>query len=145
MNATIPLPPPTKLPTAYSLYAALDLHCGHSLLGGMDHDGNQRHKSRFPTDAEHLTAAVRALGGPGAGVCLTMEASSLTRWAAGLVRPLVDRLVICEPRHNRLVHANPTKKDEEDVAAMCLLLRVNKLHEVWMGDVPGRPSQSASK
>ena len=134
MNTKIQLSPQTKLQIAYSIYAALDLHCGHSLLGSMDHDGNWLGQSRFATDAEHLTAAVLALGGPGAGVCLTLEASSLTRWAAGLVRPLVDRLVICEPRHNRLVNANPNKKDEKDVAAMCLLLRVNKLHEVWMGD-----------
>jgi transposase len=135
MNPNTATHPPNKN-QKYAVYAALDLHCGQSLLGSMDHDGNSLGQSRFPTDAEALTAAVRALGG--AGVCLTLEASSLTRWAAGLVRPLVDRLVICEPRHNRLVNANPTKKDEEDVAAMCLLLRVNKLHEVWMGEDRGR-------
>jgi hypothetical protein len=135
MNPNTATHPPNKN-QKYAVYAALDLHCGQSLLGSMDHDGNSLGQSRFPTDAEALTAAARALGG--AGVCLTLEANSLTRWAAGLVRPLVDRLVICEPRHNRLVNANPTKKDEEDVAAMCLLLRVNKLHEVWMGEDRGR-------
>jgi transposase len=139
MNTTIQSKPPTKPPIAYSVHAALDLHCRQSLLGSMDHDGNWLGQSRFATDAEHLTAAVRALGGPGAGVCLTLEASSLTRWAAGLVRPLVDRLVICEPRHNRLINQNPNKNDEKDIEGMCLLLRVHKLHEVWMGE--DRPRQ----
>ena len=62
-----------------------------------------------------------------------MEAGALTRWASGIVRPLVERLVICEPRHNRLINSNPTKSDEADVEGMCLLLRLGKLREVWMG------------
>src|SRR6188472_4422231 len=62
-----------------------------------------------------------------------MEAGALTRWASGIVRPLVERLIICEPRHNRLIHSNPQKSDEADVEGMCLLLRLGKLKEVWMG------------
>jgi transposase len=62
-----------------------------------------------------------------------LEAGPLTRWAAGIVRPLVERLLICDPRHNRLINSNPNKNDEVDVEGMCLLLRVGKLKEVWMG------------
>jgi hypothetical protein len=62
-----------------------------------------------------------------------MEAGGLTRWASAIVRPLVERLIICEPRHNRLINSNPTKSDEADVEGMCLLLRLGKLKEVWMG------------
>src|SRR5947199_8810805 len=62
-----------------------------------------------------------------------MEAGALTRWARGIGRPLVDRLIIGEPRHNRLINSNPTKSDEADVEGMCLLLRLGKLKEVWMG------------
>src|SRR5437762_6109868 len=69
----------------------------------------------------------------GAPLHLTMEAGALTRWASGIVRPLVERLIICEPRHNRLIHSNPTKGDEADVEGMWLLLRVGKLKEVWVG------------
>jgi len=53
-----------------------------------------------------------------------MEAGALTRWRAAIVRPLVERLIICEPRHNRLINSNPTKSDEADVEGMCLLLRL---------------------
>jgi hypothetical protein len=49
------------------------------------------------------------------------------------VRPLVEWLIICEPRHNRLINSNPQKSDEADVEGMCLLLRLGKLKEVWMG------------
>jgi hypothetical protein len=58
-------------------------------------------------------ARLRRKRGP---LYLTMEAGALTRWASGLVRPLVERLIICEARHNRLINSNPTKSDEADVA-----------------------------
>jgi transposase len=113
-----------------AIYAALDLHSGRSVLGSMEHDGTWRGWVRLPTTAEHLERAVRQLGH---NVRLTLEASALTRWAVGLLRPLVAHLVVCEPRHNRLIAANPTKHDEQDVADLCLLLRLGKLKEVWMG------------
>jgi transposase len=115
----------------YRLYAALDLHCAHSVLGSMEADGRWRGTRRFATSAEALEREVAALGG--ADVCLTLEASALTRWAAGLVRPRVGRLVLCEPRHNHLIHGNRNKCDDQDVRDLCLLLRMGKLKEVWMG------------
>ena len=116
----------------YRIYAALDLHCGHSVLGSMDAEGRELGLRRFATSAGNLESHVAALGHQ--GVCLTLEASALTRWAAGRLRPLVERLVVCEPRHNRLIHGNRNKNDEQDVRDLCLLLRMGKLKEVWMGD-----------
>src|SRR5438105_6708498 len=66
-------------------------------------------------------------------IYLAMEAGAMTRWAGAIVRPLVERLIICEPRYNRLINSNPQKSDEADVDGMCLLLRLSKLKEVWMG------------
>ena len=117
------------------LYAALDLHSGHSVLGSMDHDGKSQGQVRFATGAETLRQQVGALVAQSKRpVHLTLEAGALSRWAAGLVRPLVERLVVCEPRHNRLINTNPTKSDAADVDAMCLLLRLGRLKEVWMGE-----------
>jgi transposase len=113
------------------IFAALDLHCAHSVLGSMEAGGPWRGWQHFATSAENLQKHVAALGGP--RVWLTLEASALTRWAAGILRPLVGRLVICEPRHNRLIAGNRNKDDEQDVADLCLLLRLGRLKEVWMG------------
>jgi hypothetical protein len=115
------------------LYAALDLHSTSSVLGSMDHDGNLLGQTRFATAAETLQEAVALLVKKHRRVHLTLEAGSLTRWAVGIVRPLVERVVICDPRHNRLINTNPNKGDEVDVDGMCLLLRLGKLKEVWMG------------
>jgi transposase len=115
------------------IYAALDLHSRHSVLGSMDHDGQTQPRMRFPTEASILRAQVERLRQKRRPLYLTMEAGAMTRWASGIVRPVVDRLIICEPRHNRLINSNPTKSDEADVEGMCLLLRLGKLKEVWMG------------
>src|SRR6266699_1440679 len=115
------------------LYAALDLHSAYSVLGSIDHDVRTQPRMRFATQAEILRAQVKALKQKRRPLHLTMEAGALTRWASGIVRPLVERLIICEPRHNRLINSNPTKSDEADVEGMCLLLRLGKLKEVWMG------------
>jgi hypothetical protein len=119
----------TKTP----LYAALDLHCEQSVLGSMDHDGYEQGQVRFATEAEALRSALRALREKRRPLYLTLEASPLARWASAIARPLVERLVVCEPRHNRLINSNPQKCDEADVEGMCLLLRLGKLKEVWMG------------
>src|SRR5207249_4222134 len=115
------------------LYAALDLHSRYSVLGSMDYDGNTQPKVRFPTSALLLRKNIEALRQKKRPIYLTMEAGAFTRWASAIARPLVERLIICEPRHNRLIHSNPTKSDEADVEGMCLLLRLGKLKEVWMG------------
>ena len=116
-----------------AVYAALDLHSRMSVLGSMDHDGQTQPRMRFATEANILRAEVGRLRQKQRPLYLTMEAGALTRWASAIVRPLVERLIICEPRHNRLINSNPTKSDEADVEGMCLLLRLGKLKEVWMG------------
>jgi hypothetical protein len=85
------------------VYAVLELHGSRSVLGSMNEDGHWRGWSRFRTEPEELQRQVRALG---PGVRLTLEASALTRWAVSLLRPLVEQLIVCEPRHNRLIATN---------------------------------------
>src|SRR5437667_4127555 len=97
------------------IYAALDLHSRHSVLGSMDHHGQTQPRMRFPTEASILRAQVERLRRKRQPLYLTMEAGALTRWDSGIVRPLVEWLIICEARHNRLIHSNPTKSDEADV------------------------------
>lgn len=120
------------------LYAALDLHTGESVLGSMDHDGQSQGQVRFATGAETLREQLEALRQKHRPVYLTLEASPLARWASAIARPLVERLIVCEPRHNRLINSNPQKCDEADVDGMCLLLRLGKLKEVWMGQERSR-------
>jgi len=77
------------------VYAALDLHSRHSVLGSMEHGGKTGARIRFATEAETLRAAVTRLRQARRPLFLTMEAGALTRWASAIVRPLVERLIIC--------------------------------------------------
>jgi hypothetical protein len=78
-----------------ALYAALDLHSSQSVLGSMDHEGNSQGQVRFATGAESLREQVQALRKSTRALHLTLEAGALSRWAASIIRPLVDRLIIC--------------------------------------------------
>src|SRR6266496_4643333 len=125
------------------LYAALDQHTGQSVLSSMDHEGRTQPRVRFATQPDALRFYVGKLRQTKRALYLTMEAGALTRWASGIVRPLVDRLIVCEPRHNRLINSNPTKSDEADVEGMCLLLRLSQAQRSMDGnrshprDLPG--------
>src|SRR5436309_15685749 len=112
------------------VYAALVRHSRDSVLGSMNHGGKTGARIRFATEAETLRAAVTRLRQARRPLFLTMEAGALTRWASAVVRPLVERLIICEPRHNRLINSNPTKSDEADVEGTCLLPRLGKRKEL---------------
>jgi len=94
------------------IYAALDLHSRRSVLGSMDHDGQTQPRMRFTTEANILRAEVERLRRKRRPLYLTIEAGPLSRWASGIVRPLVERLIICEPRHNRPINSNRYKSDE---------------------------------
>lgn len=114
------------------LYAAIDLHSRTSVLGSMCERGKMLDISRFATTEDNLRNHVEAL--PAREVLLTIEASPLARWAAGILRPIVARLIVCDPRRNRLISAAPNKDDEVDTESLCRLARLDELHEVWMSD-----------
>ena len=105
----------TKTP----LYAALDLHTGESVLGSMYHEGINQGQVRFRTEGEALRAQLRALRRPHPGrpLYLTPRGQPRPALASAIARHLVDRLVTCEPRHNRLISDNPQKCDEADLVA----------------------------
>jgi hypothetical protein len=115
-----------------TLFAALDLHSSTTVLGTLTPDGVHSRPVRFRTTPEHLVERVAALGRK--GVILTLESSPLARWVAKLLRPHVERLVVCEPRYNKLIGSDPNKRDEFDVRSLCLLLSLGHLKEVWIED-----------
>ncbi|MGB6221449.1 transposase [Haloferula sp.] len=117
-------------------YAAIDLHSRHSVIGWMSSRGEMLGQQRFITNEENLIEFTRAI--PAREVTLTIEAAPLSRWAADILRPHLARLVICDPRYNRLVSQSSKKSDEVDVRMLCELLRLNALHEVWTGEDDGR-------
>lgn len=114
------------------VHAAIDLHTGTSLLGWMSTNGDMLGMQRFATTETNLREHVKAI--EARQVTLTIEASGLMRWASRILRPLVSRLIICEPRYNKSISHSPKKSDEFDVEQLCRLERMDELHEVWLGE-----------
>lgn len=102
----------------------------------MSQNGKLLGLERFETSEHNLREHVGNLEAK--EVQLTIESAPLARWAAGVLRPLVTRLVICDPRRNRLISCNPDKDDEIDAEDLCRLLRLGELKEVWISDDEGR-------
>lgn len=125
--------PKSRIETQPTLYAAIDLHSRTSVLGVMNAAGEMLSNTRFATSRENLRNQLTELP-EGHRIELTMEAAPMARWARSQVIDLVDRVVVCNPRYNRLISCAMNKADEVDTRAMCELLRLGALREVWVCD-----------
>lgn len=110
-------------------YLGLDLHSSTCTLGIMAQDGTYHGHQQFPTAESELIPHVVDIDARTKH--LALEASSLSRWAARTLDPYVDEVLVCDPRQNRLVSRNARKSDKADAYALCRLLRLGELHEVY--------------
>ncbi|MDE2730983.1 MAG: hypothetical protein OXI38_06290 [Bacteroidota bacterium] len=62
---------------------------------------------------------------------LALEESSLTGWIAGALRPYVDQIIVCDPRHNALISRGGNKDDLSDAIKLCRRLRMGELVPVY--------------
>lgn len=111
------------------VYIGIDLHSKNSMIGYMNQKGQYMGQQQVRTSRVNLINQVSAI--PAERKDLTIEQGNMTFWAAGQLRDHVDRLIVCDPRHNRLVSRNSNKNDDLDTLRLCKLLRLGELKEVW--------------
>lgn len=114
---------------AGKVYLAIDAHAGHCVLGVMQEDGEWLGEERFATSAQNLIERVEAA--PGSEKELTFEEGPMAQWMAEALRGRVQRLVVSDPRENALIARSARKRDGWDVRALCRLLRLGELREVF--------------
>jgi transposase len=66
-------------------------------------------------------------------VYVTFEEGTQANWLHEVVRPLVTEVVVCDPRHNRLMQSG-NKSDRVDAQKLAELLRLGSLKAVYHGD-----------
>jgi transposase len=66
-------------------------------------------------------------------VYVTFEEGTQANWLHEVVRPLVTEVVVCDPRHNKLM-ASGNKSDRIDAQKLAELLRLGSLKAVYHGD-----------
>lgn len=107
-------------------YIGLDMHTSHTTLEAQTRGGQVIRRLDLPTESHVLIKAVKEIAGP-RGVVI--EESTLADWACRLLRPFANEVVVCDPRHNKLV-AGGDKDDSVDPGKLAELYRLNSLRSV---------------
>ena len=117
------------------LYLGLDAHARTCVLSAMNSRGVVLFTRSFKTSERALRAHVTRIS-----ACtryLALEESTISGWIAGVLRPHVDRLIVCDPKHNALI-SQGNKDDFSDAVNLCQLLRLDALVAVYHSDQDDR-------
>jgi len=87
-------------------------------------------QSVIETGAERVRGLLKQLRGK---VYVTFEEGTQANWLHDIVRPLVTEVVVCDPRHNKLMQSG-NKSDRVDAQKLAELLRLGSLKAVYHGD-----------
>lgn len=85
-----------------TLYAGLDIHATNTVIQSIDREGTMISGQELPTRAEALIGWARNY--PHHQLQVILEQGTHARWVANALAPWVDRLVICDPATNALIH-----------------------------------------
>lgn len=119
-----------KSAIVYDHYLALDWSLKTMAIGHMS--GREDHPRVFerPTDLKELKEYLESLKGC---TILTLEESGTAHWLYLELLDCVERIMVCDPFHNRLLCHGP-KTDKIDAGKLCELLRAGLLKEVYHSD-----------
>lgn len=116
-------------------YVAFDVHLATIAFCVLDGFGKILWEGVFASSAQ---AIGDFLGGIRGRVHLTFEQGTLAAWLHDLVKPLVDTVIVCNPRYNRVVLCG-NKSDRIDARKLAEQLRLGKLRPVYQSEHSLRP------
>jgi len=122
--------------TAASVYLGIDAHSETCTFCAVDKQGKIIMRCTVSTNARQLRAAVRDL--PLESTWAMIESSSVSIFVREALASVLDRVIICETRENRLISKSGDKSDEKDAHRLARLLRLGEFKEVY---VPSRSWQ----
>jgi transposase len=116
-----------EAPMKRSHFIAADVHCQFSEIAVVDRQGKVIHRDRCHTTIPALLEVVAAVPRPRA---LVIEEGPMAGWLWRGLHHAVDRMVVSEPRRNRLICADGDKDDDLDAEKLAQLLRADFVKEV---------------
>ena len=119
-----------KSAIGYDHYLALDWSLKIMAIAHMSVPGDSARVFERPSDLKELKEYLGSLKGR---KVITIEESGSTHWLYLELTDYADRVVICDPFHNRLLCHGP-KTDKIDAGKLCELLRAGLLKEVFHSD-----------
>src|SRR5439155_116010 len=110
-------------------YVGMDVHRASIVIVVMNGAGKIVMQSVIETGAERVRGYLKQLRGK---VYVTFEEGTQANWLHEVVRPLVTEVVVCDPRHNKLLTSG-NKSDRVDAQKLAELLRLGSLKAVYHG------------
>lgn len=111
-------------------YVGLDVHKATIAIAALDVSGKLVKQSIIET----ATRAVREFfAGLRAEIHVTFEEGNHAAWLFDIVEPLVQRVLVCNPKHNKR-RMGRQRNDRVDAKQLAELLRLNALKGVYHGE-----------
>ena len=117
-------------------YVAFDVHLATIAFCVIDASGKILSEGVFANSSQTIRDF---LGGIQGEVHLTFEQGTQAAWLYDLVKPLVSRVLVCNPRYNRVVLCG-NKSDRIDARKLAEQLRLGALKPVYLTEFSLRPS-----
>lgn len=110
-------------------YVGMDVHQASTVIVVLNGAGKVVMESIVQTGAETVRSFIKQLRGR---VYVTFEEGTQATWLYELLRPLVTEVLVCNPRHNKLLLTG-NKGDRMDARKLAELLRNGMLRAVYHG------------
>jgi transposase len=111
-------------------YVGMDVHLASIVIAVLNGAGKVVMESIIETGAETVRGFIKQLRGK---VYVTFEEGTQATWLYDVLRPVVTEVVVCDPRHNKLLKSG-NKSDRVDARKLAELLRNGSLRAVYHGD-----------
>jgi transposase len=111
-------------------YVGMDVHGASIVIVVLNGAGKIVMQGVIETSAERVRSYLKQLRGK---VYVTFEEGTQANWLHDVVRPLVTEVVVCDPRHNKLMQSG-NKSDRVDALKLAELLRLGSLKAVYHGN-----------
>jgi transposase len=111
-------------------YVGMDVHRASIVMVVLNGAGKIVMQMVVETGAERVRGFFKQLRGK---VYVTFEEGTQANWLHDVVRPLVTEVIVCDPRHNKLLQSG-NKNDRVDAQKLAELLRNGSLKAVYHGD-----------
>ncbi len=111
-------------------YVGMDVHLASIVIVVLNGAGKVKMESIIDTGADTVRGYLKQLRGK---VYVTFEEGTQANWLYEVVWPLVTEVVVCDPRHNKLLQSG-NKSDRVDARKLAELLRNGSLRAVYHGE-----------
>jgi transposase len=112
----------------------MDVHAAMTVVAVMDADGKVILETMVPTEAGAIIRLMESISGP---LYVTFEETTQAEWLYDVVRCCVADVIVCDPRHNKLL-SEGSKGDKIDARKLADLLRTGMVRRVYHGNEGSR-------